>query len=314
MLLVEKSMAARHSNIQRRQLHREIKEISMGSVWRRRYKDSDGKERTLSIWWIKYRSHGRVIRESAETVDYAEAKDFLRRREGETTRGHTTKSVERKVLFDELAKLVEKDYEINGYRSVVDIELRHRLNIMPFFGKWKATRITASDVDDYILRRRSEKESNATINRKLVTIKRAFSLGIQKRIVSDRPHIALLKEDNVRQGFFERDQFESLKIHLPKHLKPVAGFAHITGWRRGEFLSLKRPQVDFAAETVSLLAGTTKNDQTRVFPFTAELPAVLEEQRRKVEAFRKEGVITPWVFFLEWKGRRGRPIGEFKHS
>jgi site-specific recombinase XerD len=124
--------------------------------------------------------------------------------------------MERKVLFSELAALVEKDYDLNGYRSSVDIELRHRLHILPFFGKMKATRISESDIDDYILQRRNEGASNATINRELVTIKRAYSLGIQKRIVSDRPHISMLEEDNVRQGFFEREQYDSIRKHLPE--------------------------------------------------------------------------------------------------
>ena len=85
--------------------------------------------------------------------------------------------------------MVEKDYELNRYRSSVDIELRHRLHILPYFGKMKAVQINESDIDNYVLERRQENASNATINRELCTIKRAFNLGIQKRIVSDRPHI-----------------------------------------------------------------------------------------------------------------------------
>jgi hypothetical protein len=58
---------------------------------------------------------------------------------------------ERKVLFSELAALVEKDYALNGYRSAVDIELRHRLHILPYFGNIKAARIGEADIDNYIL-------------------------------------------------------------------------------------------------------------------------------------------------------------------
>jgi integrase len=122
----------------------------------------------------------------------------------------------------------------------------------------KATRITESDIDDYTLQRRSEEASNATINRELVTIKRAFNLGIQKRIVSDRPYISLLEEDNVRQGFFEREEYNAIRKHLPDYVQPVADFAYITGWRRSEILSLRWPQVDFESGNVRLEPGTTK--------------------------------------------------------
>jgi integrase len=292
----------------------------MGSIYRPKYK-YEGQERTSAVWWIQYCAHGRVFRESAETSDYQEAKDKLKQKEGAATRGRLTKSMERKVPFSELTGLVEKDYELNKYRSASDIELRHGLHILPYFGKMKATGITEADIDDYILHRKSENASNATVNRELVTIKRAFNLAIQKKIVSDRPHISLLEEDNVRQGFFEREQFEAIRKFLPAWVQPVADFAYVTGWRRSEILSLQWRQVDFQEGTVSLLAGTTKNREARLFPFTSELRRILEEQRKNADALAKTGKIVPWVFFhytFRHNGRpstfNGKPVGEFKHS
>ena len=152
----------------------------MGSIYRPKY-SYKGKTRISAVWWFQYCSRGRVFRESTETVDFQEAKEKLKQKEGEATKGRGTKSMERKVLFSELAALVEKDYELNGYRSAVNIELRHRLHILPYFGKMKAARIGEADIDSYILQRKAEDASNATVNRELVTIKRAYSLGIQKK-------------------------------------------------------------------------------------------------------------------------------------
>lgn len=292
----------------------------MGTIYRPKYQYK-GQHRTSATWWIQYCAHGRVFRESAETEDFEEARDVLKRKEGAATRGRLTKSMERKVLFSELAELVEKDYELNGYRSAEDIEIRNRLHILPFFGKMKATRISEADLDDYILHRREEGASNATINRELVTIKRAYSLAIQKHIVFDRPHIAMLEEDNVRQGFFEREQFEAVRKRLPSWVQPVADFAYITGWRKSEILGLQWRQVDFEAGNVRLEPGTTKNREARQFPFTSDLRAVLEAQRAKRDALAKTGKLCPWVFFhytFRKNGRpstfNGKPVGEFKHS
>jgi integrase len=281
----------------------------MGSIYRPKYKDRHGSERESAVWWIQYYSRGRKIRESTETTDAAEAKELLKRKEGDATKGRSTKSVERKVLFSELAALVVKDYELNGYRSLVDIKLRHRLHILPVFGNKRANRITEADLDDYILLRRREGAKNATINRELVTMKRAFNLGIQKHIVSDRPHITLLDEDNVRQGFFEREQFLAIRKHLPEYVQAVADFAYITGWRKNEILGLQWRQVDFEAGTVRLEPGTTKNREARQFPFTSDLREVLGRQRAKTDALAASGKICPWVFH-----RKGKPIGEFKRS
>jgi integrase len=119
----------------------------------------------------------------------------------------------------------------------------------------------------------------------------------------------VLEEDNVRQGFFEREQFVSIRKHLPEWVQPVADFAYVTGWRKSEILGLQWRQVDFEAGYVRLEAGTTKNREARQFPFTSELRTILEAQKAKADALAKAGKICPWVF-----NRGGKPLGEFKHS
>ena len=85
----------------------------------------------------------------------------------------------------------------------------------------------------------------------------------------------------MRKGFFEPEQFQSLKHHLPVHMRPIVEFAHVTGWRTpGEILPLEWRQVDMKAGEVRLDAGTTKNGEGRVFPFTTELRRVLEAQEQ----------------------------------
>jgi hypothetical protein len=42
------------------------------------------------------------------------------------------------------------------------------------------------------------------------------------------------------------------------------------------------------------------------------LRAILEGQSAKADLLKKEGIITPWVFFTEGGKRKGHPIGDFK--
>jgi integrase len=118
----------------------------------------------------------------------------------------------------------------------------------------------------------------------------------------------------VRQGFFEREQLDSILKHLRSWNQPPARFAYVTGWRKQEVLTLRWPQVDFEAGYVRLEPGTTKNREARVFPFTDELREILEGQKAKADALKKAGIITPWVFFREGKAKRGRQIGDFKKN
>ena len=116
-----------------------------------------------------------------------------------------------------------------------------------------------------------------------------------------KPHVPSLKENNVRTGFFEREQFERVRRYLAPPLKAVVTFAYITGWRiRSEVLTLQWRQVDLKAGRIVLDPGTTKNDDGRIFPFTDELRTLLEKQweiTRRVR--RSDKMLCPWVFLRD---------------
>ena len=162
----------------------------------------------------------------------------------------------------------------------------------------------------FTLRRKEDGASNGEINRELAMLKRAFNLGIQAGKLIAKPHVSMLKENNVRSGFFERDQFEAVKWHLRDSLKMFVTFAYITGWRKRQIQRIEWRQVDFAAGRVMLDPGTTKNDKGRVFPFTQELRQLLEGQKERTQKLQREkGIVIPWVFH-----REGKRIGDFRKS
>ena len=143
------------------------------------------------------------------------------------------------------------------------------------------------------------------MNRELSALKRMYSLAVKSERLHRQPPIAMLRENNVRKGFFERDQFESVRRHLPEDLRGPVTFAYITGWRvDSEMLTVQWHQVDLKAGIVRLEPGTTKNGDGRQFAMTPELRATLEAQKATTDALqRKTGRIIPHVFH-----RRGRPI------
>ena len=126
-----------------------------------------------------------------------------------------------------------------------------------------------------------------------------------------RRSIPMLKERNVRTGFFEAAQFEAVRKRLSPPLQAVARFAYLTGWRvLSEVLPLQWRQVDLVGGVVRLDAGTTKNEDARTFPLTAELRAVLEAQLAYTDTIQKSrGAIIPHVFH-----RKGKPIKSFRKA
>jgi integrase len=190
------------------------------------------------------------------------------------------------------------DYRVNHRRSLPDVARQVRLHLAPFFGRLRMAAITTAHVRRYILRRQREGARNATINRELSVLKRAFALALAAGTLRSRPHIALLREDNVRRGFFEREEFEAVRRRLPADLADLVTFLHATGWRwRSEAARLRWTDVAFDAREVRLDPGTTKTGEGRVFPFTAELRALLARRRAVTRARERDlGRAVPHVF------------------
>lgn len=166
-------------------------------------------------------------------------------------------------------------------------------------------------VKSYIERRQGEEASNATTNRELATLKRAFSLGIEDEVIQRRPYIALLREDNTRTGFFEHGDYLAMLEALPDYLKPVLSFGYLTGWRKSEIINLKWRQIDMEARTVRLDPGRTKNDKGRVIALGGDLWEIIQGQWEKRKVAEVPGhsptLLCPYVFH-----REGKPIKSFR--
>ena len=133
-----------------------------------------------------------------------------------------------------------------------------------------------------------------------------FSLAIEDGCLLFKPKIPMLREDNVRSGFFEPDQFASVCANLPAEIQPIVKFAYITGWRiNSEVLPLEWRRMDFAAGEVRLDAGTTKNGKPRIIKMTDDLRALLTAQYAEHDRVKKAGNICPFVFFREVADERG---------
>src|SRR5437867_1155811 len=224
--------------------------------------------------------HGRaalsLTRPAEPRVEPARGKETL----AETRLKRLDRVVLPRLTFRAAVRDVLDDYRMNRKRSLVDVQRHVRLHLDPFFGRRRMAAITTADVRRYVGRRQGEGAKNATINRELSVLKRAFTLAIAAGTLPSRPHIPLLREDNIRRGFFEPAEFESVRRRLPPDLADFVSFLHTTGWRwRSEAARLRWTNVAFDVGEVRLDPGTTKTRQGRAFPFTAEPRAPLERRR-----------------------------------
>ena len=276
----------------------------MGTLYKRRKRGPDGTMKEFPTWWIKYHVNGRSVRESTGTTKVTVARGMLRDREGCVERGALFNPRANRIRFEEAAQNMLDEYRANGRRSFGEAERRIRLHLAPPFRGRRLGGITTDELRAFVRVRQMAGAANGEINRELSVLRRMFSLAQQDGLVTVRPHFPMLRENNVRVGFFEHDQYLALIQRLPAELRPVVTFAYLTGWRiRSEILPLQWRQVDMKACIVRLDAGTTKNGRGRVLPF-AELPelrSALEEQARLRQDLGRRGIICPWVFHREGK-------------
>lgn len=242
-------------------------------------------------WWITYTSaDGRRYFESAKQkekgIDGTRLEDAIRllnERQGDIAKGVPASPAIGRGLFSDAVQDVLKDHERNKRRSTADTKRRIDLHIAPYFGTRRLSEVTTRLIRSYVEHRQSEGAENATINRELAIIRRAFRLAHRTGHVLMVPHIEFLDESrNARQGFVEPEQFDRLHKHIaPAVYADVARFAFITGWRiPSEVLTLTWPQVNMNRGLIRLEPGTSKAGEGRTFPITTALQTLLKRRQR----------------------------------
>src|SRR5215470_9777966 len=190
---------------------------------------------------------------------------------------------------------------MNRRRSLRTLKIRVEKHLRPAFGEDAISVITTARPRVYITHRQAQGASNATINRDLITLKRMLTLAVQGGKLTAKPYVPLLKERNVRRGFFEPEQFQRVKAGLPRHMQGIAAFACITGWRTpSEILPLEWAQVDMQAGEVRLEPERQRTRKAACFRLRRSFARSSKDSSRSPEncghgvSTRDLCSVTPW--------------------
>ena len=206
--------------------------------------------------WIEYYKDGRQFLESTRSEGEDYAKRLLKLREDEIAQGKPPAVLYDRIRFDELLEDLITDYKINKRKNLYILDLIVA-RLKKEFGGLKATQINTTRISAFVEKRLKEGRANATINRELAAMKRAFNLAAQctPPKVATVPYIRMLKENNARKGFFERDEFLKLRMALPTYLRAIVTFGYRYGWRKAEIMHLTWDRVDLNLGIVRLGPG-----------------------------------------------------------
>ena len=236
--------------------------------------------RGSSIFWIKFYRNGKAHRESSKSDKMKTAEKLLGQRLAESRTEAFVPLKTKKILIQELAEGLVRDYRTNGLRSIGDLEARWEKHLKPFFGELRAIEVDSTLVAKYIDARQEEGAANATINRELAALKRLYTLGRRAKKVTSDPYIPMLKENNKRTGFLRSKEHDALATETASvglWLRAMFELGYTFGWRKSELLGLKVSQIDLLAGTIRLEPGTTKNGEGREVSMTLPLKTLLTQ-------------------------------------
>jgi integrase len=274
---------------------------------RNRGTGSDYRRPGSRFYQIKFYRNGVAVRESTSTERVTAAKAILQQRLAEVQQG-TYNPQAKKVTMAELVEAVLLEYEVNKRKSLDDAKTRWALHLKPVFGNALAAHVTSDSIERYQQRRLSESASNATINRELALLKRAFSKAMESTPpkIQRIPHFSMLAEAKPRTGFVEPAQYDKLAAACAKRglwLRAMFECSSTFGWRRSELVNLQVRQVDLLNRTIHPDPGTTKNDEGRTVYMTDAVYSLLFAC---VVGMQGTDAVFTWP--------NGKPIRDFRGS
>lgn len=256
------------------------------------------KQKNSKFYWVQYYVPGqkRPVRESAKTESAEEAQAFLWKRLGSLGSGSFAGLEPERVKVNTLLDMLIEDYERNNRSSLAHTEGRVDKHLRPFFGDLKAALVGTRQVSAYVTKRRkTEGAKNATVNRELEHLRRAFNIGFkaQPQLVLRPLSYEKLEEDNVREGILEHDQYVTIRNGLPEPYKTLFICAYHLGTREGELLKVQWSEVNFERSEIVLLRYTTKSKKPRVLPIYGDMRQFLLMIRERQQL---QHSTCPWVF------------------
>lgn len=161
--------------------------------------------------------------------------------------------------------------------------------LIAFFGKRRLSEMTRFLIEQFKKERRNSSNgrgalrSPSSVNRELELLSRIFSLAVERGEIDNNifKGVKKLPMNNLLTRYLTEDEEPRLMAVLTnrrEHLRPIVLIALHTGMRRGEILSLRWKQVDFARVAIELLR--TKSGKPRTVPMNAVVRNVLSVMKR----------------------------------
>ena len=207
------------------------------------------------------------------------------------------------ITIADITRLVFRDYEVNGKRSLDSIRY-HAKHLTRLFDDKSLP--TTNDIEEYKASRIREGAASATIKNELSILKVGFKHAVNCNLIGfgDVPKIIMPLVDNVREVIPTPEQvlkvIEYMRV-VDDNLADLIKWYVLTGWRKREATRLTWKNVMADRSGIYLSCRKSKNRKPRQLAFGAETKSLIDSRWEK-----RDG---PFVFH-----RYGREIKSFTYT
>ena len=159
--------------------------------------------------------------------------------------------------------------------------------IIEYFGKNKDIKeIKPSDIERFVGYLLSKGFKNASVNRYLASLKRAYNIMIADDLITYNPcKIKNLEEDGRRYRYLKQDEWQRLKNELSGDPLNIVTVALLSGLRKRNVLELKWEQIDLNLRTIELLKTENKGKKYIKLPIPESLYTLLLKLNPKSKGY-----------------------------
>jgi integrase len=160
---------------------------------------------------------------------------------------------------------------------------RERLKVLlPFWGETPIGRITKNLTREYRRSRHAEKRlTDTTVNRDLECLRHILYWALDEGLLLVNPlnRMRLERERKRKRPVMSLDEEDSLLRVAKPHLRPIVIAALDSGLRRGELLTERWEDIDFARRLLFVTRSKTPEGESREVPLTSRLFDLLWDTR-----------------------------------
>lgn len=244
-------------------------------------------------YYISYYVNGKQKHEvSKDAKTEAEARRFLKKRRNEIIKGEYVDTATKKLtvndilddLYDDL-KLRKGKKRLNKYGKEMEpfpSMVSHLKIVREEIGSIQAVKLESRHLKKLSLKLKDEGYTNSTVNRKIQPVIQAFNLAVHEGRIHRAIYFKKLDESgNVRKGFFEQSQYDSIQKHLEEPCSDMIELAYFTGWRKSEIVNLKWENIDKEDNLIRLYPDETKNSKPRSVPLVGPIKTIIDRRAKK---------------------------------